>query len=180
VAATSDIIKAIGQAIIDALRPRRTARRTSPRRPSTPRRTRTGSRSGGDYPGDFRGRPDLTYAPHPGKLPDPGEVVWTWVPYEEDHTQGKDRPVLIIGRDRDWLLALPMTSKDHDRDATQEAAEGRYWVEIGRGPWDSSDRISEVRVNRIIRVDPNGVRRVTGALDKARFDRVAAGVRRHR
>ncbi len=177
-AATSDIIKAIGQAIINALRPPRRTRRTSPRKPSAPRRT--GTRSGSDYPGDFRGRPVLTYAPHPGTLPDPGEVVWTWVPYEEDHTRGKDRPVLIIGRDADWLLGLPMTSRDHDRDAAQEAEEGRYWVEVGRGPWDSSDRISEVRVNRIIRVDPNGVRRVTGALDKARFDRVAAGVRRHR
>jgi len=113
-------------------------------------------------------------------MPDPGEVVWTWVPFEEDHSQGKDRPVLIIGRDGDWLLGLPMTSRDHDLDARQEASEGRYWVEVGRGPWDSSDRISEVRVNRIIRVDPDGVRRVSGALDKARFERVADGVRRHR
>jgi hypothetical protein len=182
VAATSDIIKAIGQAIIDALRPRGSTRRGGPRKPSTPRRTGTGgsTKPGRDYPGDFRGRPDLTYAPHPGSMPDPGEVVWTWVPYEEDHSQGKDRPVLIIGRDGDWLLGLPMTSKDHDRDARQEASEGRYWVEVGRGPWDSSDRVSEVRVNRIIRVDPNGVRRVSAALDKARFDRVADGVRRHR
>ena len=176
-AATSDIIKAIGQAIVDALRPRRSPRRT-PRKPSTPQRT--GRPAAGGYPGDFRGRLVLTYDPHPGSLPDPGEVVWTWVPYEEDHSQGKDRPVLIIGRDRDWLLGLPMTSKDHDRDAAQEASEGRHWVEVGRGPWDSSDRVSEVRVNRIIRVDPEGIRRVTGALDKARFTRVAEGVRRHR
>jgi hypothetical protein len=102
------------------------------------------------------------------------------VPYEEDHSQGKDRPVLIIGRDADWLLGLPMTSKDHDRDAAQEAAEGRYWVEVGKGPWDTSGRVSEARVNRILRVNPHGVRRVAGRLDKARFDRVAAGVRRHR
>lgn len=131
------------------------------------------------YPGDFTGRPQISYAPHPGKLADPGEVVWTWVPYEDDHDQGKDRPVLIIGRDRDWLLGLPMTSKDHDLDARQEAAEGRYWVELGRGSWDSSGRVSEVRVNRIVRIDPDAVRRVAGKLDKTRFDRVAAGVRRH-
>lgn len=179
-AGTSDLIKAIGQAIIEALRPRRSTRRPAPREPSTPRPTGTSTGSGRDYPGDFRGRPVLTYDPHPGSLPDPGEVVWTWVPYEEDHSRGKDRPVLIIGRDGDWLLGLPMTSKDHDRDAAAEASEGRYWVEVGRGPWDSSDRVSEVRVNRIIRVDPNGVRRLAGALDKARFDRVANGVRRHR
>ena len=29
--------------------------------------------------------------------PDPGEVVWAWVPYEDDPAQGKDRPVLVVG-----------------------------------------------------------------------------------
>jgi hypothetical protein len=179
VAGTSGIIKAIGQAIIDALRPRRSGRTQSQPKPGPTRRRSPGT-TGTSYPGDYQGRPVLSYDPHPGKLADPGEVVWTWVPYEEDHTQGKDRPVLIIGRDADWLLGLPMTSKDHDRDAAQEASEGRYWVEIGRGGWDASERISEVRVNRILRVDPNGVRRVAGRLDKVRFDKVAAGVLRHR
>ena len=55
--------------------------------------------SGADYPGDYTGPLDLVYAPHPDGRPDPGEIVWTWVPYEEDHRQGKDRPVLVIGRD---------------------------------------------------------------------------------
>lgn len=173
-ATTSEIIRTIGQAIVDALRPRATRR---PRQ--RPGRATPGPGGGRRYPGDFPGRPRLTYDPHPGKLADPGEVVWTWVPYEEDHTRGKDRPVLVIGRDADWLLALPMTSKDHDRDAAEEAAEGRYWVEVGRGSWDTSGRVSEVRVNRIVRVDPDAVRRVAGKLDKARFDKVAAGVRRH-
>ena len=177
-AAPSEIIKAIGQAIVDALRPRATTSRPRRRTPVPPRRTGP-STTGPRYPGDFTGRPALTYDPHPGALPDPGEVVWTWVPYEEDHSQGKDRPVLIIGRDHDWLLGLPMSSKDHDRDAAQEASEGRYWVEVGRGSWDSSGRASEVRVNRILRVDPHGVRRVAARLDKPRFDKVAAGVRRH-
>ncbi|MCC6496095.1 MAG: type II toxin-antitoxin system PemK/MazF family toxin [Propionibacteriaceae bacterium] len=175
-AGTSDLIRAIGQAIIDALRPRRSRRRRSERAPGGPVGPGRGSAR---YPGDFKGRPRIDYAPHPGKLADPGEVVWTWVPFEEDHSMGKDRPVLIIGRDADWLLGLPMTSKDHDRDARQEAAEGRYWVEVGRGTWDSAARVSEVRVDRILRIDPGGIRRVAGRLDKVRFDKVAAGVRRH-
>lgn len=177
-AATSDIIRAIGQAIIDALKLRRTTRRRSDGTGSSQRRTGPDtSRSG--YPGDFHGRPQLSYDPHDGKLADPGEVVWTWVPYDDDNSKGKDRPVLIIGRDSDWLLGLPMTSQDHDLDAAQEASEGRYWVEIGRGAWDSSGRVSEVRVNRILRVDPKAIRKVSGRLDKPRFDKVAAGVRRH-
>src|SRR6476469_6178015 len=36
------------------------------------------------------------YAPEADGEPDPGEVVWAWVPYEEDASQGKDRPVLLL------------------------------------------------------------------------------------
>ncbi len=85
------------------------------------------------------------YAPRPDGRPDPGEIVWTWVPYEEDHSQGKDRPVLLVGRDGDWLLGLQLTSKDHDRDAEQERRAGRRWVDIGSGAWDRQGRPSEVR-----------------------------------
>lgn len=150
---------------------------------STTRRRTTSTRTSPplsrDYPGDYTKKPSISYDPHPGTLPDPGEIVWTWVVFEEDHSQGKDRPVLIIGRDGDWMLACPLTSKDHDRDAAQEAHEGRYWVEIGTGSWDPQRRVSEVRVDRIVRVDPREVRRVAGKLDKTRFDKVADGVRRH-
>lgn len=176
--ATSDIIKAIGQAIIDAISPRRTGSRRRSGSTPTGRGGNRGSGTNG-YPGDFTGHCVLSYDPHPGKVADPGEVVWTWVPYEEDHSQGKDRPVLVIGRDGHWLLGLPMTSQDHDRDADQEAGEGRYWVEVGKGPWDSSGRTSEVRVNRIVRVDPEKIRRVSERVSRDVFERVAAGVRRH-
>ena len=70
--------------------------------------------SAASYPGDFTGPLTPEYAPDPDGRPDPGEIVWTWVPYEEDHSRGKDRPVLLVGRDGPWLLALQLTSKDHD------------------------------------------------------------------
>ena len=42
----------------------------------------------------------VEYSPRPSTaMADPGEIVWTWVAYEEDPTQGKDRPVLVVGRD---------------------------------------------------------------------------------
>jgi hypothetical protein len=131
------------------------------------------------YTGDFRGTPEISYAPNPGngKVADPGEIVWTWVPFEEDHHQGKDRPVLVIGRDGPWLLALPLTSKDHDRDAGQEAHAGRHWTDVGSGPWDNRGRASEVRVDRIVRVDPTQVRREGAVLDERRLKAVAAAVR---
>jgi hypothetical protein len=143
----------------------------------TARDTATAPPAGADYPGDWAGPLEPVYAPHPDGRPDPGEIVWTWVPYEEDHTRGKDRPVLLVGRDGPWLLALQLTSKDHDRDAEQERRAGRRWVDVGSGPWDSRGRPSEVRVNRVIRVDPAAVRREGAVLARERFDEVAAAVR---
>ena len=131
------------------------------------------------YPGDFTGTPSLEYAPNPDGRPDPGEIVWTWVPFEEDYSQGKDRPVLLIGHDDPWLLALMLTSKDHDRDLEDEARHGRHWVDIGAGAWDARGRPSEVRVDRVVRVHPRKVRREGAALDAARFAQVADAVRRH-
>jgi len=132
------------------------------------------------YPGDFHGTPKISYAPNPrnGLVADPGEIVWTWVPFEEDHSQGKDRPVLVIGHDGSWLLALPLTSKDHDRDLERETRAGRSWTDIGSGPWDRQGRDSEVRTDRILRVDPARVRRIGAVLDESRFNQVAGEVRR--
>ncbi|GAA4359102.1 type II toxin-antitoxin system PemK/MazF family toxin [Angustibacter luteus] len=132
------------------------------------------------YPGDFTGTSSTQYAPHPDGVADPGEVVWTWVPFEEDHSQGKDRPVLVVGRQRGRLLALMLTSKDHDRDAAREARHGRVWVDIGSGAWDPRRRPSEVRVDRVLQIDPTAVRRIGAQLDRPRFDDVAAALRARR
>ena len=150
--------------------PNTTVRSPAPGRPASPV---------GGYPGDFRGQVDIHYAPHPDGEPDPGEIVWAWVPYEEDHSQGKDRPVLLIGRDGPWLLALQMTSKDHDRDHDQERRAGRIWVDIGSGAWDRQGRPSEVRVNRVLRIHPDRIRREGAVLARDRFDAVADAVHRH-
>ena len=52
---------------------------------------------------------------------DPGEVVWTWVPYQEDASVGKDRPAVVVGAHGEGVYILQLTSKDHTRDAAQEA-----------------------------------------------------------
>lgn len=120
-----------------------------------------------------------TYAPEADGLPDPGEVVWGWVPYEEDASQGKDRPVLLLAKDGDEWLALQLTSKDHDRDAEQEAEAGRFWMDVGTGGWDREGRPSEVRLNRLLRLPESGLRREGAALDRERFEAVVAAVRQH-
>ena len=129
----------LGDVLRESLRQserRRPSRSSVRRRPSTSRPD--ASRAGSDYPGDYAGTPTMSYAPKSDGRPDPGEIVWGWVPFEEDHSQGKDRPVLIVGRDGRWLLALMLTSKDHDRDAQQEHRAGRLWCDIGTGDWDDA------------------------------------------
>jgi hypothetical protein len=122
----------------------------------------------------------VEYRPVADGDPDPGEVVWAWVPFEEDDGRGKDRPVLVIGRDGGALLALMMSSKDHDLDAADEARHGRHWVDVGTGAWDRQGRPSEVRVDRVLRIDPAEVRREGAALGRDRFEEVAAAVNRQR
>ena len=120
--------------------------------------------------------PDGSYAPD-GE-PDPGEVVWAWVPYEEDASRGKDRPVLVIGtRVADGQLlarCLVLTSKDHDRDEAQEARAGRFWMDIGTGGWDREGRPSEVRLNRLVEIPATDVRREGAALGAEVYAQVIA------
>ena len=166
--------------LLDLLRG--SSRDSAPRSPAPgPRRGRATSAppAPGAYPGDATRLPDTTYAPRPDGRPDPGEIVWTWVPFEEDHGQGKDRPVLLIGHEGPWLVGLQLTSKDHDRDERQERRAGREWVDIGTGPWDRQGRPSEVRVNRLIRVAPDAVRREGAVLARERYDEVVAAARAH-
>jgi PemK-like, MazF-like toxin of type II toxin-antitoxin system len=132
------------------------------------------------YAGDFTGPITVSYAPLDDGHADPGEVVWAWVPFEEDHTQGKDRPVLVIARHRGTLLGLMLSSQDHDRDAAQEARHGRIWMDVGTGGWDRQGRPSEVRLDRVLQLRPDAVRREGAALEKPVFDRVAAAVRQAR
>lgn len=135
----------------------------------------------GGYAGDFTGAlPPISYSPKPDGRPDPGEVVWAPVPFQEDASRTKDRPVLLIARDGPWLLALPMTSKDHDRDARQEASQGRYWVDLGAGDWDRRRRPSEAALHRILRLDPASIRREGAIVDRDRFEQVIAALIRYR
>jgi hypothetical protein len=123
-----------------------------------------------------------SYAPEADGQPDPGEVVWGWVPFEEDPSQGKDRPVLLVGRKEidgvEYWAGLMLTSKDHDRDAADEARYGRYWMDIGTGAWDAERRPSEVRLDRLVILGDDAIRREGAAVSREVFDRVVAEARR--
>ena len=131
-------------------------------------------------PGPKPGAPSGNeYAPRQDGHPDPGEVVWAWVPYDDDPSQGKDRPVLVIGQQGSTLLGLQLTSKDHDVDASDEARHGRYWMDIGAGAWDNERRASEVRLDRLLRLHESDVRREGAALDRDVFQAVVGEARSH-
>ncbi|MGC5341865.1 type II toxin-antitoxin system PemK/MazF family toxin [Streptomyces sp. DT24] len=139
-----------------------------------------------DDPTDFPGRTGPTatseadprdvgpvrtrYAPDRDGDPDPGEIVWTWVPFEENDGRGKDRPVLVVAREATGtLLAVQLSSKQHDG--------AREWVGLGAGPWDSSGRPSWVDLDRVLRLHEDGMRREACALDRDRFELVAERMR---
>ncbi|ACL39952.1 conserved hypothetical protein [Pseudarthrobacter chlorophenolicus A6] len=145
--------------------------------PRTARPEAPGTKGGvaaAGYPGDFTGHAGIRYAPQPDGEPDPGEVVWTWVPYEEDHSRGKDRPVLIVGRNGKYLLGLMLTSRDR---VPADSASGDY-VDVGAGGWDRKGRPSEAKLDRVLQIRPDSIRREGAVLDRARFDAVAAGLRK--
>jgi hypothetical protein len=112
----------------------------------------------------------VTYSPSLDGDADPGEVVWTWVPYEDDPTQGKDRPVIVLGFDEGGLAVVPLTSKGGDRDE----------LPVGSGGWDRERRPSYAKVDQVLVVSPGDVRREGAILDRAVFDRVAKAVEQAR
>lgn len=112
----------------------------------------------------------LVYAPDLDGRADPGEIVWTWVVYEDDPTRGKDRPVLVVGRDRRVLLGLMVSSQERH-------AEDRDWIGIGSGAWDYEGRPSWVRLDRVLDVPEESIRREGAILDREIFEVVAQRLR---
>jgi hypothetical protein len=116
-------------------------------------------------------RPGWGYSPSRDGALDPGEIVWTWVPFEERDGRGKDRPVLVVATlSRGAVLAVQMTSSDKTGDADH--------VPLGTGPWDRERRPSWAAIDRIFQVQPGGVRRDGNVVDAARHGLVEAALRR--
>jgi hypothetical protein len=115
-------------------------------------------------------RRTITYSPQRDGRADPGEIVWGWVPYEDDPAQGKDRPVVVVGRDGRRVLGLLLSSQSR-RDGE------RGWMALGRGAWDAETRPSWIRLDRVLEFDEAAIRREGAILDRTRFDAVAAQLR---
>jgi hypothetical protein len=111
-----------------------------------------------------------SYNPETDGRADPGEVVWTWVPYEEDPHQGKDRPLLVVAR-RDGVLYGLMLSSNPKRAGDDD------WLELGAGAWDGEQRVSFVRLDRVLELAEDGIRREGATVRREQFDRIVRELR---
>lgn len=137
------------------------------RRPEQGAPRPTGSREKHGLPDTTLANVRVEYDPALDGDPDPGEVVWAWVSFEEDPTQGKDRPVVIIGRTGEYLAGVALTTKGSHR---------RENIAVGTGAWDPSGRPSYAKLDRVLRIDPDRVRREGAVLERSQFDRVISGL----
>ncbi|WP_449277359.1 type II toxin-antitoxin system PemK/MazF family toxin [Leucobacter sp. GX24907] len=157
------------------LRQNRASERNKPRGIATldPQRTPSPGQGGAsatrDLAPDERRSVRFEYAPNPDRDPDPGEVVWTWVPYVENDGRGKDRPVLIVARlDEHSVIGCYLSTKQH-----------AGFVDIGTGGWDPQGRGSYLSPERLLRITHEGMRREGHALDRERFLEAATAIARY-
>lgn len=139
--------------------------------PPEPQKAITAGRpvTSGSVPTAHRAR-RVVYSPDLDGRADPGEIVWTWVVFEDDPTRGKDRPVLVVGRDQQTLLGLMLSSQDHH-------SADPSWVAIGTGDWDYDGRPSWVRLDRVLDVPEEGIRREGAIIERSTFEVVATRLR---
>ena len=142
-------------------RPPRPPRKPAPlrrRRPGQPRAQPAPGRLVTPYPGDFRRHRAARYAPQPERPPGSrAKSCGPGSPTKRTTRQGKDRPVLLVGRHGTYLLGLMLTSKDHDGDRRGERLRGHRRRAVGPagpaqrgqagpGPADRSRATSGARV----------------------------------
>jgi hypothetical protein len=152
-----------GRANADHAQPGQAQRRRTPTRTKD---SRDQQQPPATRPKDTSGPLEVSYAPEADGEPDPGEVVWTYVSYEDDPSQGKDRPVAVIGWDGPVLGVVQLTSKDHRRNDC---------VPIGTGDWDREHRPSFAKIDRILRVKPADVRREGAVIGRGSFQQPHQG-----
>jgi len=109
---------------------------------------------------DFTGVATLEYTPHPERRDErsreePGAATR---PARSAVWRARWAPSLRVGPDRGSLGRI-----------------GQF--DVGSGDWDARRRPSEVRLDRVLQLDPARVRREGATLDQGRFEAVAQALR---
>ncbi|APT85230.1 type II toxin-antitoxin system PemK/MazF family toxin [Corynebacterium aquilae] len=111
----------------------------------------------------------IYYAPDMDGQADPGEVVWVWVP-DETTGSAQERALVVVGRTRQHILGLLISPN------SQHATEST-WLDIGSGAWDTSGKNCWVRLDKVVRVAEDAIRRQGAIMPRRRFDRIAHRLR---
>lgn len=111
----------------------------------------------------------IFFAPNMDGQADSGEVVWVPVPAgngDEVH----ERAILVIGRTRTTVFGLLISPNP-------EHADEDWWLSIGSGDWDETGRPCWVRLDRLLEVSEQDVRREGILFPQSRFERIANRLR---
>lgn len=115
-------------------------------------------------------RRSIHFAPDLDGQADSGEVVWVWAPTDGANSPPHERAILVIGRNRSTLMGLLISpNPQHD--------EEEWWLEIGSGEWDESGRQCWLRLDRVLEVSEEQVRRQGILFPQRRFERLANRMR---
>lgn len=112
----------------------------------------------------------IFFAPDMDGQADSGEVVWVWAPTDGPNSPPTERAILLVGRTRSTVLGLLISpnSAHSNEDA---------WLEIGSGEWDDSGRQCWVRLDRVLEISEEQVRRKGILFPQRRFERIANRLR---
>ena len=110
------------------------------------------------------------FAPDLDGQADSGEVVWVWAPADGPNKPPQERAVLVIGRTRTTVLCLLISPNP------QHANEDN-WLDIGSGEWDEQGRPCWVRMDRVLEIPEEQVRRMGTLFPERRFGRIANRLR---
>ncbi len=117
----------------------------------------------------------VVYSPAMDGQAESGEVVWFDAP--ASFTKGSsgdnvvvERPLLVVGRSSHVILGLLISS--HSSHADQP-----NWLAIGSGDWEPSGKPCWLRMDRVVELTEDRIRRRGAVLPRRRFEMVANHLR---
>lgn len=112
----------------------------------------------------------ILYSPDIDGQADSGEVVWVWAPTDGANSLPHERAVLVVARNHTNIVGLLISpNPTHEKED--------WWLEIGAGEWDETGRQCWIRLDRVLEISEEDVRRRGILFPQRRFDRIANRLR---
>lgn len=110
---------------------------------------------------------NIYYAPDMDGQAEPGEVVW----FNPSTDPPQERSMLVVGRNRHDVLGLLISGEENHTDDDD-------WLTIGSGEWQTSGEPCWVRLDKVLSIPEEDVRRRGTLFPPRRFERIADTLRR--